>query len=260
MFVLGTPDDEAVFATLVHLNQEQGLGLDLLWQVWQVDQRSLMDFAHRMDMFIAIIKGVPMLVRYDGELMKLAPNWQALTRRIISAGRKSELLLQACKLSAGMRVIDATAGFGHDGLILASTGAVLTLVEQNPVMSLLLFYEYGVMSQHKNWQKLLQRIDIVHAEATVWLPSCQNVDLVYLDPMFPHDSYHCKVGKYMQILHSLVKPPTPAQETELLNTARAVLSEQGKVVVKRPMTANFLAGVKPVQSYANDAVRFDVYQ
>ena len=37
-------------------------------------------------------------------------------------------------------------------LILASSGAHVTLCESNPVMALLLYYEYQAMAQVANWQ------------------------------------------------------------------------------------------------------------
>jgi tRNA1(Val) A37 N6-methylase TrmN6 len=44
------------------------------------------------------------------------------------------LIFKAMQLQANMTVIDATAGFGHDSLILASTGASVTLLEQQPLI------------------------------------------------------------------------------------------------------------------------------
>lgn len=261
MFVVGASSDVAVFETLDGINQDKALGLDLRWHTLEkINQKSLTHFAVIEPLFTAVIKDVPTLVYYDGtELIKLAANWQALTKRIVTAGRKSELLLQASKLTQDMSAIDATAGFGYDGLILASTGARLTLIEQNPLMALLLFYEHQSMKLHKNWQKLLGRIDIMVGDALEWLPKLSDTDLVYLDPMFPQSSYQAKVGKHMQVLHTLVCPPSPNQELALLNTAKQSINKQGKVVVKRPVGSEFLAKCQPVQSYTNDAVRFDVY-
>jgi 16S rRNA (guanine1516-N2)-methyltransferase len=50
-----------------------------------------------------------------------------------------------------MQVMDATAGFGHDSLILASTGVRDDVSEQQPLMALLLA-EQQRMSEHTNWQ------------------------------------------------------------------------------------------------------------
>ena len=211
--------------------------------------------------------------------LSIAPEWDKLQRRVVSAGRKSELLLQATKMTADSKVIDATAGFGHDSLILASTGAQVTMLEQHPLMALLLLAEQQRMSTLPNWQKLMSRLHIINTDALSYFARFNNyleadneqaVDVVYLDPMFPEDSYQdsktgkgAKVGKHMQALHQLVCPPTLAEEQKLLQSAQTFVSQQaqkqGRVIVKRPQFAPLLAHLEPSESWSNAAVRFDGY-
>ena len=216
--------------------------------------------------------------------LSVAPEWDKLQRRVVSAGRKSELLLQAAKITADSNVIDATAGFGHDSLILASTGAQVTMLEQQPLMALLLLTEQLRMSVLPNWQKLMSRLQIINTDALSYFESInfakfnnpvdtdneQAVDVIYLDPMFPEDSYQdsktgkgAKVGKHMQALHQLARPPTLDEEQQLLQSALAIVSrngqKQGRVIVKRPQLAPLLAHLKPSESWSNEAVRFDGY-
>ncbi|WP_299329035.1 class I SAM-dependent methyltransferase [uncultured Psychrobacter sp.] len=210
--------------------------------------------------------------------LSVAPEWDKLQRRVVSAGRKSELILRAAKISADSQVIDATAGFGHDSLILASTGAQVTMLEQQPLMALLLFSEQQRMSAQPNWQKLMARLTIINTDALSYFAQLQKnttdqavaVDVVYLDPMFPEDSYQdsktgkgAKVGKQMQALHHLAHPPTLDEEMALLNKAQAVVADnqegRGRVIVKRPQQAPFLAQQNPDESWHNAAVRFDGY-
>ncbi len=210
--------------------------------------------------------------------LSVAPEWDKLQRRVVSAGRKSELILRAAKISADSQVIDATAGFGHDSLILASTGAQVMMLEQEPLMALLLFSEQQRMSAQPNWQKLMARLTIINTDALSYFAQLQKnttdqavaVDVVYLDPMFPEDSYQdsktgkgAKVGKQMQALHHLAHPPTLDEEMALLNKAQAVVADnqegRGRVIVKRPQQAPFLAQQNPDESWHNAAVRFDGY-
>lgn len=210
--------------------------------------------------------------------LSVAPEWDKLQRRVVSAGRKSELLLQAAKATSDSMVIDATAGFGHDSLILASTGAQVTMLEQQPLMVLLLLAEQQRMSALPNWQKLMSRLQIINIDALSHFEKLQaesvnaikKVDVIYLDPMFPEDSYQdsktgkgAKVGKHMQALHQLASPPTSEEELQLLQSAQAVVSQnaqkQGRVVVKRPQFAPLLANQQPSESWSNEAVRFDGY-
>lgn len=210
--------------------------------------------------------------------LSVAPEWDKLQRRIVSAGRKSELLLQAAKITSDSKVIDATAGFGHDSLILASTGAQVVMLEQQPLMAMLLLVEQQRMSTVANWQKLTSRLQIINTDALSYFASVNSapisesnraVDVVYLDPMFPEDSYQdsktgkgAKVGKHMQALHQLARPPTLEEESQLLQSAQAIVSQgagQGRVVVKRPQLAPLLAHQQPSESWHNEAIRFDGY-
>ena len=210
--------------------------------------------------------------------LSVAPEWDKLQRRVVSAGRKSELLLQAAKITSGSTVIDATAGFGHDSLILASTGAQVIMLEQQPLMALLLLAEQLRMNALPNWQKLMSRLQIINTGALSYFAMLQAeviddlkaIDVVYLDPMFPEDSYQdsktgkgAKVGKHMQALHQLACPPTPEEEMQLLQSAQDVVSQNaqtaGRVIVKRPQLAPFLAHQPASESWSNEAVRFDGY-
>ncbi|WP_350587875.1 class I SAM-dependent methyltransferase [Psychrobacter sp. 78a-MNA-CIBAN-0178] len=222
--------------------------------------------------------------------LSVAPEWDELQRRVVSAGRKSELLLQAAKITSDSQVIDATAGFGHDSLILASTGAQVIMLEQQPLMALLLLAEQQRMSALANWQKLMSRLQIINTDALSYFKNsyfaslqadadnakevdAKAIDVVYLDPMFPEDSYQdsktgkgAKVGKHMQALHQLASPPTSEEELQLLQSAQAVVRQngqhtqlRGRVVVKRPQLAPLLANQQPSESWHNEAVRFDGY-
>lgn len=208
------------------------------------------------------------------DVLSVAPEWDKLQRRVVSAGRKSELLLQAAKITSDSTVIDATAGFGHDSLILASTGAQVIMLEQQPLMALLLLAEQLRMNTLPNWQKLMSRLQIINTDALNYFAKLQTdakaIDVVYLDPMFPEDSYQdsktgkgAKVGKHMQALHQLACPPTPEEEMQLLQSAQAVVSQSaqtsGRVIVKRPQFAPQLAHQSASESWYNEAVRFDGY-
>ena len=211
--------------------------------------------------------------------LSVAPEWDKLQRRVVNAGRKTELLLQVVKITANSQVIDATAGFGHDSLILASTGAQVTMLEQQPLMALLLFAEQQRMSKESNWQKLMARLTIINTDALKFFDSFKghsaaisdnNIDVIYLDPMFPEDSYQdsktgkgAKVNKQMQALHQLAAPPTIEEEQLLLQSAQAIIKannqQSGRVIIKRPAQAPLFANQAADESWCNAALRFDGY-
>lgn len=212
---------------------------------------------HANQAFIVEKDRLLLIQKLGDDIIKVSPDWASQTRRVVSAGRKSELVLQACKLTAGMMAIDGTAGFGHDSLILASTGASVLMLESSPIMALMLYAEYAYMQDNQNWQGLLSRLSIRYGDVR---DCTDGADVVYLDPMFPKDSYDAKVNKHMQALHSFVAPPSLDDENDLLSHAKSLLrSADGRVVVKRPLNAPFLANEPPIQSWQNDAIRFDRY-
>ncbi len=199
----------------------------------------------------------------QNSILKVNLDWHKLQRRIVTAGRKSELLLQACKLTEDSQVLDATAGFGHDSLILASTLTMgkVQMLEKNPLMVLLLLLEKQRMQTEKNWQNLMGRLLINWADMANFSAKNTGFDIVYLDPMFPHNSYQgAKVGKGMQVLQNLANPPSLAEEQQLFTSAKNLLVKGGKIVVKRPKNAPYLAEISTDNSFQNEAVRFDVYQ
>ena len=281
LVVLGSVAERVAFDQLCALNERHGLLAKLSFEI--IDKptdktllRALKD-ADRVDecpktMTLVLNERVPYLLIDDkNNIIKSALNWQSLAHRIVNAGRKSEMLLQASKLTKDMRVIDATAGFGYDGLLLASTGACVCMVERHPVVALLLFFEHQRMHNNVNWHKLLSRISICHADfLDEGVLGTDLVDLVYLDPMFPQDSYTSKVNKSMQLLHQMASAPSTDDEWRLLTTAVGRIHVDGKVIVKRPLSAPVLAkgvtdtdypnGICPYQSISNNAIRFDKYQ
>lgn len=115
-------------------------------------------------------------------------------------------------------------------------------------MALLLLVEQQRMSGLANWQKLMSRLHIINTDALGYFATLaadaiddtkeidmKAVDVVYLDPMFPEDSYQdsktgkgAKVGKHMQALHQLASPPTLEQEEQLLQSAQAVVRQKGQ--------------------------------
>lgn len=203
-------------------------------------------------------KGLWLAQHLGSHALKMQPDWLAQQRRVVNAGKKSELLLKAAKITADMHVIDATAGLGHDSLLMAGRGAKVTLLEQHPLMHALLMDAMQHISQQPNWHALHARLTLMQTDATQYLAHIERpVDLVYLDPMFPEDSYKsAQVNKNMQVLHTLAPPPTAEEENNLLVAAR----HAGKrVIVKRPRHAPFLACIEPSTQWLGDAVRFDGY-
>lgn len=198
--------------------------------------------------------------------MQMQPDWIGQLARLKRASHKNELIARACQTEQQPTIIDATAGLGHDGLLLAWLGTRVTLIERHPVLFALLQDAHLAASQHAELADTMQRIQLVHGEARDYLTQYQQsgsrVDVVYLDPMFPKGGHkdqkkQALVKKEMQILHQLL----PDNGTMDLGEYLLPLAQRiaGRVIVKRPRLAPTLTAAIPQHQWLGDACRFDGY-
>ena len=81
------------------------------------------------------------------------------------------------------------------------------------------------------------------------------VDVIYLDPMFPDRGKSAKAKKEMQAFQQLVAAGD--NEDTLLEESRRVAKY--RVVVKRPIKAPFLASQQSSFDLRGKTIRYDVY-
>lgn len=173
--------------------------------------------------------------------------------RLRQAGRRQPLgRALGLKPGATKHVIDATAGLGRDGMVLATLGCRVTLIERNPILALLL----RDALQRTAPPELRERLRVIEADARSHLLTLASPpDAVYLDPMYPERDKSALVKKEMRILRTLVGKDLDA--SELLTAARACGA--GRVVVKRPRGAPLIDGPAPSHSIEAPNTRYDVY-
>lgn len=195
--------------------------------------------------------------------MKMQPDWVGQLARLKRASKKNELIARACHIGEATRILDCTAGLGHDALLLAWLGAEVHLIERHPVLFSLLSASRQQALQHPVLSAVAGRMQLIHADSLQYLQQLQpgQFDVVYLDPMFPKpatpDKKQAQVKKDMQILHQLFSDNAIMDLGEaLLPYARQIAP---RVVVKRPRHAQFLANDEPQHQWLGDACRFDAY-
>lgn len=155
------------------------------------------------------------------------------------------------------RIIDATAGLGRDAFVLAAIGCQVKLVERHPVVRLLL--QDGLQRSYSDseigeiMQKNMQLLPVNHISQLD--PTTNNVDVIYLDPMYPHKQKSALVKKEMRVFQHLVGEDLDADEL----LAPALALAQNRVVVKRPDYAQYLANISPSFSRETKNHRFDIY-
>lgn len=186
----------------------------------------------------------------------------ALQYRKQHGGGRNEAIAKAIgiKGKAQLSVIDCTAGMGTDSFVMASVGANVTMLERSPVVSALL--EDALFRLAQAQQSLADRLSLVQADASDYLNNFINadgeVDVIYLDPMFPHKKKSALVKKEMQAFQMLLGHDSDSKR--LLTTALNAGCK--RIVVKRPATAPPLENAQekvPTMEIRSKKHRFDVY-
>jgi len=183
----------------------------------------------------------------------------AVAHRRKFGGGRGQSIAKAVGLKQGLNptVVDGTAGLGRDAFVLAGLGCYVIMVERHPVVAALL--EDGLRRAYLDpyigdWMR--ERMTLVHGSSLKSVVELgQQVDVVYLDPMYPHREKSALVKKEMRVFQSLVGADLDADG--LLAPAMALASK--RVVVKRPDYAENLDGVKPSMIITTKKNRFDVY-
>ncbi|MCL4108884.1 UNVERIFIED_CONTAM: hypothetical protein GTU68_008079 [Idotea baltica] len=161
----------------------------------------------------------------------------------------NELLGKAIGLTKkpGLQVLDATAGLGRDAFILADLGCSVALCERNKLLIHLL--SAGLNTAHTSGDHWLA------SSANRMLLRGENIEVIYMDPMFPLREKSASVKKDMALLHQILGPADDADA--LLEWA--LRQSVARVVVKRPPRAPHLLNRQPSHDISGKAVRYDVY-
>lgn len=180
-----------------------------------------------------------------------------LRYRMQFGGGRKEPLARAVGLKANRcpLVLDATAGLGRDGFMLASLGCRVMMMERSPVLAALLAdgLRRGVLVP--GLRDIMARITVTAVDCLTLPPLSPAPDVIYLDPMYPHRTKSALVKKEMRLIRSLVGEDSDA--SELLDWA--LRHRTARVVVKRPKGAETLGPAKPSTGINSKNSRFDIY-
>lgn len=156
-----------------------------------------------------------------------------------------------------LKVADLTAGLGIDSFTLASCGHTLYAVEQNPMVYWLLYD--GLQRAKQDPQSPAHRITLWHGNNINFIDKLNqlDIDVIYLDPMFPERKKSAKVKKNMQLLHQVVGHQISQDDALLAQMLK--IKPCKKIVVKRPAKGDFLNHSKPTSQRIGKSSRFDIY-
>jgi 16S rRNA (guanine1516-N2)-methyltransferase len=183
----------------------------------------------------------------------------AVAHRRLFGGGTGQMIAKAVGVQPGVRprVLDATAGLGRDGFVLASLGCSVTLIERQPLIAALLEDGLARAAVDRDVGPIVAQMRLLTGNAIELMKAWQGEppQVIYLDPMFPHRDKSALVKKEMRLFRPFVGDDLDAPA--LLQAALALASH--RVVVKRPRKAPVIAGGKPAYALEGKSSRYDIY-
>lgn len=182
-----------------------------------------------------------------------------LTYKRLQGGGFGVPVAKACGVKQSFKpvLIDATAGLGEDGFLLASLGCHVHMIERHPEVSKSLREGLKQGLENPEISGIIQNISLYEGSALEWIPkiaSQYKIDVIYLDPMFPHRQKSALVKKDMRDLRELVGDDV---DSDLL--LPLALKYAKRIVVKRPKGAPFLNQQVTKNQILGQRGRFDIY-
>lgn len=214
--------------------------------------------------FVLLRTATRLELHWTGDVAPAAPVWAEFVTGPAGYRRRHggrEMLIRAAGVKQGRppSVLDATGGMGRDAFLLAGCGCAVHIFERNQVIAALLRDGLRRAEAYPKTRESAGRIHLITADSRKFMENMtnlgENIDIVYLDPMFPERTKSALVKKELQILRLLVGGD---DDTERL-LAAALNVASNRVVVKRPKSAPPLAGRKPSHCLSGGTMRFDVY-
>ncbi|SOB98448.1 class I SAM-dependent methyltransferase [Pseudobutyrivibrio ruminis] len=194
----------------------------------------------------------------DGEL-SIMVDFREMLPRLKQSNLQREMLVKAARIKGQpmpQTLIDATAGFGEDSLILAAAGFQVQLYEFDEVIAALLKDGMERAMEIPELKEAVGRMKLVCGDSTEGMKNLNfKPDIVLLDPMFPARQKSALIKKKFQLIQRLESPCST--EEQLLDAA--VAADPKRIVIKRPLKGPYLADRKPSYSLEGKAIRYDCF-
>ena len=175
-----------------------------------------------------------------------------------NARRGRELLMRAVgRPTQSSFVLDATAGLGRDGFLLAAHGHRVIMVERVPIVAALLEDALArARAGGGDVSAAAARIRLIQGDAAeVMATLTPGPEVVMIDPMYPVRGKTAQPNKGMALFRALIGDDHDAEA--LLERARRLPAR--RVIVKRPIRAEPLGGQRPSGSIRGSTTRWDIY-
>ncbi len=184
----------------------------------------------------------------------------AFKYRLRRGGGRGQPLARALGLKHGAKplVLDAAAGLGRDGFIIAALNCRVIMCERSPLIHALLADGLRRALEDEELAPTAGRIRLYRGDSQILIPGLTDNEIpqvVYLDPMFPPRRKSALVKNEMRVLQAVAGEDSDS--AGLLNAA--VQAGCQRLVCKRPAQAACLGGRRPDFSVKTPKHRFDVY-
>lgn len=189
--------------------------------------------------------------------LSMQADFSHMSERIRQGRLQQEMLVKASKfkgLEGPFYGIDATAGLGEDGMILAAAGIRMKLYEYNPVIAALLKDALRRAADNPALAFAVSNMTVIEGDSirAMWEYS-EPLDIILLDPMFPKREKSGLIKKKFQLLQQLEQPCS--NEEDMLQAA--ISCRPRKILIKRPQKGPWLGNRKPDYSIEGKAIRYD---
>ena len=189
--------------------------------------------------------------------MKLYGDFSKSIKRLKQSNLQNEMLIHAAKIKGKKEklvAIDATAGLGEDSILLAAYGYTVNLYEKNPIIAELLNDAMKRAKKIAELKKIIEKMKLHNEDSIIAMQKLEYTpDVILLDPMFPERTKSALIKKKFQILHKIENPCS--DENEMLSSA--IKANPKKIIIKRPLKGEYLAGIKPDYSLKGNSIRYD---
>lgn len=234
------------------LNLDSVLPLEKL-----TSNNAVFDYENDQLVLHLLLDGKPNILKFDLSQGEVA-------QRAIKVSKSNEVVAKAigCKPHYRPNVLDATAGMGRDSLIMAMLGCRVVMQERNFAIYHLLNNALTRLKENSDFKKevsdrisLFQNNSLSDDSCIPESNKAEDIDVIYLDPMFPERKKSALVKKEMR-LFKLIAGEDPDADELLINSLQKKVK---RVVVKRPKGAPCLANKKPSHEIVAKKFRYDVY-
>ena len=176
----------------------------------------------------------------------------SFTNRIKNFQRES-LLKKAIGYGgeSSKKILDCTAGLGHDAFILALLGQNVTVVEKNKGLCILFELALESLPQTSYFQEAKERITIINDDSASFVDKLFNYDVVYIDPMFKDSGAAGRSG-IMSLISDYLDDFTDVSDV-------LIRSKFNRLVIKRQKQFKKSVNISPSFILHGKSINFHVF-